>query len=69
MNENNTGRKVFVSVIIVILAAFLINGILGPEENWGATYEDLGRTVTSFIVMGIGGILLWFLWRKKKSQS
>jgi hypothetical protein len=66
MNKITNNQKIAISAIIVIVAAFLVNGVLGPEENWGATYEDFGRTVTSFLIMGIGGLLLWLLWRKRK---
>lgn len=64
-----TTSKLLFSAIIILGAAFLVNAVLGPEEDWGATYEDFGRTVTSFIVMGIGGLLLWLMWRKRKDSE
>lgn len=66
MENNNSTTKIIFTIIIVIGAAILVNNILGPEENWGITYDDLGRTVTSFIVMGLAGLLLWLMWKKKK---
>lgn len=64
-----TTSKLVLSAIIVLGAAFLVNAVLGPEENWGATYEDFGRTVTSFLVMGVGGLFLWLMWRKRKKSE
>ena len=69
MKKDNNSSKVIATIILILVAGFLINRILGPEENWGATYDDLGRTVTSFIVLGIVGLILWLMWKKKKGES
>ena len=69
MENKNRQGKTILTAIIVIVVAFLINAILGEEENWGATYEDLGRTVTAFIVVGFAGLIIWLLWRNKKSDN
>lgn len=68
MEDKNSKGKAILTAIILIVVAFLANKILGEEENWGATYEDLGRTVTAFIVVGFAGLIIWLLWRNKRSD-
>ena len=69
MEDRNRQGKTVLTTVIVIVVAFLANKILGNEANWGATYEDLGRTVTAFIVVGLAGSIIWLLWRKKNSDN
>jgi hypothetical protein len=66
--KDTTTSKVVLSAFIIFGAAILVNAVLGPDEDWGATYDDLGRTVTAFLIMGVGGLLLWLLWRKRKDR-
>ena len=69
MKKDNNSLKVITTIILILVAGFLINRILGPEENWGTSYDDLGRTVTGLIVIGVGGFILWLMWKKKNGTA